>query len=162
MLHTGEGQWWIEGPRGMLPVPPGDEVVEKLAMLVEGECEGLGAAGAARKFGYSPQRYYQVYNAFLKEGAQGLQSAKRGPKTQYRRTGEVVRQVIRYKFMDHDASPEVIAQKLRQTGWEISARSVERVVAEYGLQKKTSCLPARRPRNPGNATHPPETPPRTV
>jgi len=62
---------------------------------------------------------------------------KRGPKTHYRRTAEVVRQVIRHRFLDADASPEVIAQKLCQSGWEISIRSVQRVIEEYGLQKKT-------------------------
>jgi hypothetical protein len=34
-------------------------------------------------------------------------------------------------------SAEVIAQKLRQTGFVISTRSVERVIEDYGLQKKT-------------------------
>jgi arginine repressor len=39
--------------------------------------------------------------------------------------------------LDADASPAVIAQKLRQNGWAISQRSVERVMEEFGLQKKT-------------------------
>ena len=66
-----------------------------------------------------------------------LKSAKRGPKTNYRRTEQVVRQIIRHRFLDPDASAEVIAQKLRQCGWEISTRSVERVIGQFGLQKKT-------------------------
>ena len=70
-------------------------------------------------------------------GAAALQSRKRGPKTHYRRTAEVVRQVIRHRFLDPDASTEVIAQKLSQGGWEISIRSVQRVIEEFGLQKKT-------------------------
>jgi hypothetical protein len=49
----------------------------------------------------------------------------------------LVRQVIRHRFLDPEASPEVIAQKLRQTGFTISTRSVERVIAEYAIQKKT-------------------------
>ena len=73
-----------------------------------------------------------------------LQSQKRGPKTNYRQTAEVVRQVIRHRFLDGDASAEVIAQKLRQTGGTISNRSVERIIAEYGLQKKTPQVPSRR------------------
>jgi hypothetical protein len=69
-----------------------------------------------------------------------LASKPRGPKRNYRRTDELVRQVVRHRFLDPNASPEVIAQKLRQTGFVISTRSVERVIAEYGLQKKTLCL----------------------
>ena len=45
--------------------------------------------------------------------------------------------MIRHRFLDPDASAEVIAQKLRQTGFAISTRSVQRVIDEYGLQKKT-------------------------
>ena len=77
------------------------------------------------------------------KGAQALQSQKRGPKTHYRRTAELERQVIRHRFLDPEASPQVIAQKLVQGGWKISIRSVERVLADYGLQKKTPQIPPR-------------------
>lgn len=127
----------LRGSRGTLDVPEQDEVTLKLAMLFEGQCEGAGPSAAARKFGYSKQRYFQLLRAFRERGAMGLKSEKRGPKTNCRRTQEVVRQVIRHRFLDPDASAQVIAQKLAQGGWPISVRSVERVIAEYGLQKKT-------------------------
>lgn len=130
------------GARGCLEVPLEDEITHKLLMLVEGECDGLGPVQAARKFGYSKQRYFQLRAAYAQRGALALCSRKRGPKTHYRRTPELVRQVIRHRFLDPDASPEVIAQKLVQCGWTISIRSVERVIAEYGLQKKTPPLPS--------------------
>ena len=134
---------WV-GPAGVLNVREDDEIAHKLLMLIEGECEECGPLQAARKFGYSKQRYFQLRTVFHESGAIGLRSRKRGPKTNYRRTAEVVRQVVRHRFLDGDASPEVIAQKLRQSGWEISTRSVERVIAEYGLQKKTPQVPAGR------------------
>jgi len=127
----------LVGTGGSLEVPADDEITRKLAMLIEGECEGLGPLQAAAKFGFSKQRYFQLRTAFAARGAQALQSHKRGPKTNYRRTAEVVRQVIRHRFLDPDASPEVIAQRLSQSGWAISIRSVQRVIEEYGLQKKT-------------------------
>ena len=119
-----------------------DEIARKLAMLIEGECEGLGPLQAAQKFGFSKQRYFQLRAAFDDLGAAALQSRKRGPKTHYRRTAEVVRQVIRHRFLDAEASPEVIAQKLTQSGWEISIRIVQRVIEEFGLQKKTLSMSA--------------------
>ena len=73
-----------------------------------------------------------------------LLSQKRGPKHNYRRTDEVIRQVIRHRFLDPDASAEVIAQKLRQCGLSISTRSVERVIEQFGLQKKTPSLSSQR------------------
>ena len=127
----------LVGPSGSLGVPPGDEITLKLAMLFEGRCGGLGPLRAAQKYGFSKQRYYQLLKVFALEGAQGLQSKRRGPKSNYRRTNEVVRQVIRHRFLDPEASADVIAQKLRQCGLPISTRSVERVIEAYGLQKKT-------------------------
>jgi hypothetical protein len=38
----------------------------------------------------------------------------------------------------------VIAQKLVQCGFAISTRSVERVISEYGLQKKPPPMPSRQ------------------
>jgi len=136
----------LTGPHGQLEVPQDDEIIHKFLMLQEGECEGLGPLQAAEKFGFSKQRYFQLRTAFAKQGAQALLSQKRGPRTHYRRTAELERQVIRHRFLDPDASPQVIAQKLVQSGWTISIRSVERVLAEYGLQKKTPQIPTARMR----------------
>lgn len=134
----------IVGQHGSLEVPNDDEISRKLAMLIEGRCEGLGPTQAARAYGYTKQRYFQLLHRYLEQGAAALASRRRGPKTNYRRTGELTRQVIRYRFLDPQASAEVIAQKLRQTGFTISTRSVARAIAEYGLQKKTLRMPPRR------------------
>jgi transposase len=134
----------IVGPAGELLVPPDDPLTPRLIMLLEGECEGLGAAAAAQKHGLTRQRYYQLLKLFREQGALALQSQKTGPKTNYVRTEELERQVIRHRFLDPDASVDIIAQKLRQAGFAVSTRSVERVVEKYGLQKKTLSLPPRR------------------
>ena len=131
----------LVGDHGKLALLQDDEIARKFAMLTEGECEGLGPIKAAEKYGYTKQRYFQLRKVYQTDGALGLLSKVRGPKTKYRRTGELQRQVIRHRFLDPDASAEVIAQKLRQTGFVISTRSVERVIADYGLQKKTLSMP---------------------
>jgi hypothetical protein len=131
------------GPHGSLSIDSDDEVSFKLAMLVKGECGGDGPSHAAEEFGFSRQRYFQLRTLFHKHGAAGLVSRRRGPKSNYRRTREVVCQVVRYRFLDAEISGEVIAQKLRQNGFEISARSVDRVLAEFGLQKKTLSVSTR-------------------
>lgn len=125
------------GPGGSLPFPQDDEVCVKLAMLIAGECGALGPSQAAIQFGFSRQRYFQLRKAFLDQGAVALLSQSRGPKTNYRRSQELVCQTIRHRFLDPEASSEVIAQKLRQAGFSISKRSVDRVFTEFGLQKKT-------------------------
>ena len=103
-------QQQLVGNSGSLTVPEHDEITRKLSMLIEGECDGAGPNRAAAKFGFSKQRYFQLRTAFLEQGALALLSHKRGPKTNYRRTAEVVRQVIRHRFLDPEASAEVIAQ----------------------------------------------------
>jgi len=134
--YTTQG-WTLIGDHGQLPVPLHDDITPKLAMLFEAQCEGRRVIDTVKKFGYSKQRYYQLLNLFLQQGASALQNQKRGPKSNYRRTGENIRQVIRHRFLDPDVSPDVIAQKMRQNDIQISTRSVERVIQDFGLQKKT-------------------------
>lgn len=134
---TGE-QPHLRGEGGELPVKKDDEVVRKLALLFEGECEAVNTIEeVCRKFGYSRQWYYRLLERFKREGSEALKSAKTGPKRNYRRDGEAERQVIRYRCLDPDMSAKVIAQRLQQSGVSLSQRSVERTIAEYGLQKKT-------------------------
>ena len=131
------------GPHGSLSIDADDEVAKKLAMLIKGECGPDGPSLAAAEFGFSRQRYFQLRTLFHEKGAAGLVSHRRGPKNNYRRTREIVHQVVRYRFLDPDISAEVIAQKLRQNDFQISTRSVDRVLADFGLQKKTLPVPAR-------------------
>jgi transposase len=134
--YTPQG-WSLIGPHGHLLVPEQDDITPKLAMLFEAHCEGRRVSDTVKKFGYSKQRYYQLLHLFEQKGAGALQNQKRGPKSNYRRTQENVRQVIRHRFLDPNVSPEVIAQKMRQSDIQISTRSVERVIQDFGLQKKT-------------------------
>jgi transposase len=141
MVQFDSQQHALVGQAGALAVPANDEIARKLAMLIEGECEGLGPVQAAKKFGLTRQRYYQIRCAFLRGGASALVSKGRGPKRNYRRTQEVIRQILRHRFLDPEVTVEVIAQRLRQVGRAVSIRSVERVIADYGLQKKTLQVP---------------------
>lgn len=127
----------LTGPAGSLPIAPTDPLAHRFLMLVEGECLEDNIASIAQKYGYCRQRYYQLLEAFKADGLLALQPQKTGPKSNYRRTDQAVRQVLRYRFLDPNASPEVITQKLQQTHFHISQRSVHRVIADFGLQKKT-------------------------
>jgi len=155
----------VVGPRGALPVAASDHQAQRFLMLLAGECWNGNITEVAEQFGLSRQRYYQLRKAYLAEGLAALQPHKSGPKSNYRRGDQVVRQILRYLYLDTAASPEVITQKLNQLGFRISLRTVHRVIADYGLQKKTlraqppkpaaaSAHPARR-KGPPSATHRP-------
>ena len=143
MLVFDREQHRLVGPHGSLALLADDDITRKLAMLIEGECDALGPRQAAEIFGFSKSRYYQLRTAFQLHGAQALASQKRGPKRHYRRTQEGTRQVLRHRFLDPAATAEVIAQKIRQTGLQISTRSVARVIETFGLQKKTLPLSSK-------------------
>lgn len=122
-----------------LEVSPSDSTVWKLSMLFEAALtEGSTIEQISNKYGYTREYFYQVLAKFKTHGSQGLQDKPTGPKTNSKRTPEVTKQVIRHRYLDPEASCEVIAQKMTQSGYPISQRSVERVVQEFGLQKRGS------------------------
>lgn len=120
----------------LLNIDSDDKVSRKLLMLVEGTF-GIGVKKSIEKYEYTEQRYYQLFKAFQKDGSDALIDKKRGPKVNSKRDEKIIQQIIRYRFLDPDASAAVISQKLKQTGNPVSVRSVERTIQEYGLQKKT-------------------------
>jgi transposase len=112
-----------------------DSLCKKLSMLIEGHCT-IGVKEAIKKYGYTEQRYYQLLKQYQQDGAKALTNKKRGSDKQPVRTREAVNQTIRLRFLDPFASAGVISQKLKQIGYNVSKRSVERTITDYGLQKK--------------------------
>jgi hypothetical protein len=70
----------IVGPAGELPVLPDDLVVARLAMPIEGRCEGRGAAKAAEKLDLSQRRSFQSLELYRERGSPGLRGHEPGPK----------------------------------------------------------------------------------
>lgn len=137
LLQFNPASHQLTGPAGSLPIAPDDALARRFLMILEGQCLQENIVTVVEKYGFCRQRYYQLLEAFKHGGVAALQPKKTGPKSNYRRTEQVVRQVLRYLFLDTDASAEVVVQKLRQTHFPISLRSVRRIIADYGLQKKT-------------------------
>jgi len=144
-VEQSEDRIVVVGKGGSLELRSDDEIAWKLFMLIEGECSSRTRIATAGKYGFSRQRYCQIRTAFRERGAEGLASRKRGPKTNYRRDGDTKRQIVRHRYLDPDASAEVVGQKLRQDGIQISDRTVYRVFKEYGLQKKGSTKTGQNP-----------------
>lgn len=134
----------FEGPKGTLIINKTDKLARKLAMLIENKCFGVKVEEAAKKYGFSRPRFYQIKSGFQKGGSIALLEKKRGPLKNYVRTDTIVNQIIRLRFLDPDSSVEVITQKIKQMGYNISQRSVERTITEYGLQKKTPFLKSEK------------------
>jgi transposase len=126
----------INGTKGRtIEVDCNDSTAMKMAMLFEGNCF-LSVEQVTEKYGFSKPRYYQLQKEFKEKGSSALINKKRGSSKRPTRTKEVVNQIIRLRFLDPFSSAEVIAQKMNQNGYKVAARSVERTITEYGLQKK--------------------------
>ena len=126
----------IKGIKGNdFEIDSNDKLSIKMAMLYEGHCT-IGVYEAIKKYGYTEQRYYQLLKEYNKKGSEGIRDKKRGSNKRPVRNKEITNQIIRHRFLDTEASTEVISQKLKQNGYNVSVRSVERTITEYGLQKK--------------------------
>ena len=124
-------------------INPNDKLMVKLAMLIEAKCT-IGINEAVKKYGYTRQRYYQLLKAYEEQGTEGLIDKKRGSTKRPVRHKELTNQIIRERFLDTECSSSVISQKMKQKGYNVSVRSIERTITEYGLQKKLINLTLKR------------------
>ena len=133
----------LVGQAGSLAVAENDEVAPQLVMLIEGECEGLGPVKAAAKYDSPGNAITDPLHSL--SGLAALLSQARGPKRNYRRTGEVVHQVIRHRFLDPDATTEVIRKSCGSPDGR-SAPAVWNALSQPMAFKNISTLPAPRRR----------------
>jgi len=147
-MSTSSDRLTIATAHGTMHIQPDDEVALKLAMLFEGLHRSGPLEQITAKYGYTREYFYELLQRFNRQGSAGLRSGKTGPKTPHVRTEAVVKRIILHRFQDPDVSVAVIAQRLRQQGYRVTLRSVERTITEYGLQKKTliNLTPTRRAR----------------
>jgi len=134
----------LKGRNDLLTIHADDVFAKKMAMLIEGIYGTMTIEELAKKYGYTREHYYHIRRQFKKYGSEALYNKKRGPKNNYVRTDVINNQIIRFRFLDPEMSSEVIGQKLRQMGYNISDRSVSRTIREYGLQKKTPRIKSSR------------------
>lgn len=140
----------LHGKTDRLEIRKDDSFAMKFAMLFEGIITEVPKKELAKKYGYTREHYYHVKDLFEKYGSEGLLDKKTGPKKSTKRTEAVNNQIIRFRFLDPDASIEVIGQKMRQLGFNISDRSVSRTIEQYGLQKKTAYVKSLKNLKGGN------------
>ena len=132
--------YYIENENGKkFEIKEGDTPAIKFIMLIEGETK-IGRKAACKKYGYSEPRYFQILRSYKENGFSALINKKRGSEKKPVRTDEAIKKIINLRYLDPFASSQVIAQKLKQEGYTVSVRSVERTITEYGLQKKLMFL----------------------
>jgi hypothetical protein len=130
----------FRGPGGALSVRPDDEAAVDLAMLIEGETSGRPLGTVLEEFGRSRSTYYEKLRRFRDLGVAGLLARPPGPRSAWRRPLEVVRFIVTTRIREPSRSASSIAEDLARLGHEVSTRSVERTLTQFGLTR-----PARTP-----------------
>jgi len=114
-----------------------DQVVQKkVSMITLGELSDLPKIKVAQAFGFATRKsYYDARYAVLNGVATDIFPQRTGPKKATKRTRELEVKVIQMRF-DTTYSMYEIADELKRLGFDISARLVGKVLADFGLSKK--------------------------
>ena len=97
------------------------------------------------RFGYSRKTGNEYLPAWKDKGWEGLNVKPRGPKTKSKRKEDVEKRILDIRFNTPDKDMYDIEEILTGEGYEISARSVARVLSEHGVTKKTKKKPSPEP-----------------
>ena len=111
-------------------------VQQKISMIILGDLCGLPKRQLAVGFGFKTRKsYYDIRHAVLNGSLADLLPKRPAPRPPPKRTREVEAQIIRLRF-ETDLNMYEIADTLTHMGFNINARLVARVLADYGLAKK--------------------------
>jgi transposase len=125
----------ISGPGGRLSLRRGDEASVDLHMLIQGETSGRPLDEVLVQFGRSRSTYYEKLRRFREHGLEGLLPRPPGPRSAWRRPLEVIRFVVTARLRDADRSAAAITADLGRLGHDVSVRSVERTLTQFGLTR---------------------------
>lgn len=110
---------------------PRDLVQVKYEMIRKVTTDGRPVTQAAQEFGFSRPSFYQAQSAFTKEGLSGLIPRKRGPRTRYKVTDEVMQFIEKLRAEDASIGPKDLAGKVQaHFGIRVHQRSIERAMGD--------------------------------
>jgi transposase len=125
----------IRGPGGTLTIRAQDEAALDLLMLIDGETSGRPLDDVLAEYGRSRSTYYEKLRRFREAGIDGLLARPPGPRTPWRRPLEVVRFIVTARLRNPERSAAEIADDLAKLGHQVSVRSVERTLTQFGVTR---------------------------
>jgi transposase len=117
-------------------------------MLIEGETSGKPLDSVLEQYQRSRSTYYEKLRRFREAGVSGLLSRPSGPRTAWRRPLEVVRFIVTTRLRHPQRTAAEIAQDLGRLGHDVSTRSVERTLSQFGLTRSSARSRDRGPATP--------------
>jgi hypothetical protein len=136
-IQVKDGTLVLTAPSGkVISFSKEQSVQQKISMIVLGELCDLPKRPLAAGFGFRTRKsYYDVRNAVLNGSLADLSPKHPAPRIPLKRTREVEAHIIRMRF-ETDLNMYEIAEALTHMGFNLSARLVAQVLADYGLAKK--------------------------
>jgi len=110
---------------------PRDLLQVKYEMIRKVTTEGEPVVQAAQEFGFSRPSFYLAQTAFAKEGFPGLIPKKRGPRTRYKLTDEVVKFIKKVQTENTSLRPKDLVSRVQaHFGMRVHQRSIERALGD--------------------------------
>lgn len=136
----------LEGEKGKIfeidlenPIQRRYEMIRELSLSSEPRKD------ICARYGYSRKTGNEYLNAWEEKDWEGLKDEPRGPKTKSKRTDELEKRVLDIRFKDREKDMYDIEEILSSEGYEISARSIARILSEHGITlKKRRRSPIKR------------------
>jgi len=149
----------IKGEKGRtFKIDLEDPIQKRYEMVRELNLSDEKREDICKKYGHSRKTGNEYRNAWEEKRWDGLKDDPRGPKTKSKCTDEVEKRIVDIRFKDPEKDMYDIEKILEREGYEISARSVARVLSEHGITlKKTKQKPSpkntiRKPKNQKSKT----------
>jgi hypothetical protein len=115
---------------------PQQNVQKKVSMITLGELCDLPKIRLAQAFGFKTRKsYYDIRHAVLNGSPADLLPKRTGPQNAPKRTRELEALIIRRRF-ETDLNMYEMAEEFTRMGFDVSARLIAQVLADYGLSKK--------------------------
>lgn len=127
----------IEGEKGkQFVIDLRDSLQRRYELIRDLKLSGSPKEEICARYGYSRVMGHSYETAWDKNRWDGLKDKKKGPKRKSRRTEELEKKVLAIRFKSPDKDMYEITDILIQEGYDISARSVARVLSEHGVTLK--------------------------
>ena len=135
-----------ETPKRCFPLKLDDPLQRRYEFIREAALSKKPVTEICAKYNLSRDMYYYYRRKFDQGGLIALSEEKPGPRRPHKIDEGLESQIIALKFEEPELSIYQLANRLTAKGYDISARSISRVLSEHGLTKKKLSL------NPGKVS----------
>ena len=127
----------IKGEKGkQFVINMKDPLQRRYELVRELNLSGSPKQEICAKYNYTRVMGHHLETAWNKERWDGLKEKKKGPKKKSKRTEKLENRVLAIRFRQPDKDMYEITDILIKEGYQVSARTVARILSEHGVTLK--------------------------